>query len=74
MIALNFRNVDVNQQQISVVNGHCFCSLTDYLSSSLQCFMYEGKTGNFVGQVNDSEGKIHKAGVYGVSMYTAIPG
>ena len=37
--------------------------------SFLQCFMYEGKTGDFVGQVNDSEGKIHKGGVYGVSMF-----
>ena len=34
--------------------------------------MYEGKTGNFVGQVNDSEGKIHKGGVYGVSMCAGI--
>ncbi len=30
--------------------------------------MYDGKTGNFVGQMNDSEGRIHKGGVYGVSI------
>ncbi len=32
--------------------------------------MYDGKTGDFVGQMNDSEGRVHKGGVYGVSRAT----
>jgi len=31
-----------------------------------KCFIYDGKTGSFVGQMNDSEGRIHKGGVYGI--------
>lgn len=37
---------------------------TDFI---LQCFIYDGKTGDLVGQMNEAEGKIHKGGVYAVS-------
>ncbi|XP_065071602.1 WD repeat-containing protein 1-A-like [Rhopilema esculentum] len=33
-----------------------------------KCFVYDGKTGQFVGQMNDSEGRVHKGGVYSMAF------
>lgn len=38
-----------------------------YLSVHFQCFIHDGKTGKPIGELNEPAGRIHKAGIYGVS-------
>ena len=38
-----------------------------------KAFVYDGKTGELLGEMNEPAGKIHKGGVYGVSLFLSLP-